>query len=131
QLIYTSHHILLDGWSNSQLLGEVLQHYAGQAVQSLSGRYSDYIGWLQRHDKRVSEAFWRAQFATLDEPTWLSRALKCAATGQTGQGEFKWRLDAAMTERLQGFARQQKVTLTRSCRLPAVAVCSATPVMTA
>ncbi|MFK3721581.1 non-ribosomal peptide synthase/polyketide synthase [Pseudomonas fulva] len=111
QLIYTSHHILLDGWSNSQLLGEVLQHYAGQAVQSLSGRYSDYIGWLQRQDKRVSEAFWRAQFATLDEPTWLSRALKCAATGQTGQGEFKWRLDAVMTERLHGFARQQKVTL--------------------
>jgi len=111
QLIYTSHHILLDGWSNSQLLGEVLQHYAGQAVHSLNGRYSDYIGWLQRQDKRVSEAFWRTQFATLDEPTWLSRALKCAATGQSGQGEFKWRLDAAMTEQLHGFARQQKVTL--------------------
>ncbi|SNB79984.1 non-ribosomal peptide synthetase [Pseudomonas sp. LAIL14HWK12:I4] len=111
QLIYTSHHILLDGWSNSQLLGEVLQHYAGQAVHSLNGRYSDYIGWLQRQDKRVSEAFWRTQFATLDEPTWLSRALKCAGTGQSGQGEFKWRLDAAMTEQLHGFARQQKVTL--------------------
>ncbi|NIX91855.1 non-ribosomal peptide synthase/polyketide synthase [Pseudomonas fulva] len=111
QLIYTSHHILLDGWSNSQLLGEVLQHYAGQALQSLNGRYSDYIGWLQRQDKQASEAFWRAQFATLEEPTWLSRALKCAATGQTGQGEFKWRLDAAMTEQLHGFARQQKVTL--------------------
>ncbi|WP_409274914.1 non-ribosomal peptide synthase/polyketide synthase, partial [Pseudomonas sp. KCJK9111] len=111
QLIYTSHHILLDGWSNSQLLGEVLQHYAGQALQSLNGRYSDYIGWLQRQDKQASEAFWRAQFAPLEEPTWLSRALKCAATGQTGQGEFKWRLDAAMTEQLHGFARQQKVTL--------------------
>ncbi|MFG0679727.1 amino acid adenylation domain-containing protein, partial [Pseudomonas sp. xss_4] len=111
QLIYTSHHILLDGWSNSQLLGEVLQHYAGQALQSLNGRYSDYIGWLQRQDKQASEAFWRAQFATLEEPTWLSRALKCAATGQTGQGELKWRLDAAMTEQLHGFARQQKVTL--------------------
>ncbi|HAL67387.1 MAG TPA: hypothetical protein DCP84_06900, partial [Pseudomonas sp.] len=111
QLIYTSHHILLDGWSNSQLLGEVLQHYAGQALQSLNGRYSAYIGWLQRQNKQASEAFWRAQFATLEEPTWLSRALKCAATGQTGQGEFKWRLDAAMTEQLHGFARQQKVTL--------------------
>ncbi|MGA3828251.1 condensation domain-containing protein, partial [Pseudomonas chlororaphis] len=27
-LIYTDHHILMDGWSNSQLLGEVLQRYA-------------------------------------------------------------------------------------------------------
>ncbi|MDP1045111.1 condensation domain-containing protein, partial [Klebsiella pneumoniae] len=28
-LIYTSHHIMMDGWSNAQLLGEVLQRYAG------------------------------------------------------------------------------------------------------
>lgn len=29
-LIYTHHHILMDGWSNSQLLGEVLQRYSGR-----------------------------------------------------------------------------------------------------
>ncbi|NAT18187.1 non-ribosomal peptide synthase, partial [Pseudomonas syringae pv. actinidifoliorum] len=29
QLIYTSHHILMDGWSSSRLLGEVLQRYSG------------------------------------------------------------------------------------------------------
>ncbi len=28
-LIFTNHHILLDGWSNAQLFGEVLQRYAG------------------------------------------------------------------------------------------------------
>ncbi|MFX6118964.1 condensation domain-containing protein, partial [Acinetobacter baumannii] len=28
--IYTNHHILMDGWSNSQLLGEVLQRYRGE-----------------------------------------------------------------------------------------------------
>ena len=111
QLIYTSHHILLDGWSNSQLLGEVLQQYAGQAVQGLTGRYSDYIGWLQRQDKQASEAFWRTQFANLDEPTWLSRAFRPTAADHTGQGEYKVRLDAAMTSRLNGFARLQKVTL--------------------
>ncbi len=37
-LIYTSHHILMDGWSNSQLLGEVLQHYAaGQRAPAPTG----------------------------------------------------------------------------------------------
>ncbi|MFP3527730.1 condensation domain-containing protein, partial [Pantoea sp. SIMBA_072] len=28
-LVFTSHHILMDGWSNAQLLAEVLQAYAG------------------------------------------------------------------------------------------------------
>lgn len=32
ELIYTYHHILMDGWSNSRLFGEVLQRYAGVAV---------------------------------------------------------------------------------------------------
>ncbi|SDF13077.1 non-ribosomal peptide synthase domain TIGR01720/amino acid adenylation domain-containing protein [Pseudomonas extremaustralis] len=31
-LIFTSHHILMDGWSNAQLLGEVIAHYAGHQV---------------------------------------------------------------------------------------------------
>src|SRR5690606_33784607 len=32
QLIWTYHHILVDGWSTSQLMGEVLAHYAGQTL---------------------------------------------------------------------------------------------------
>ncbi len=39
-LIYTNHHILLDGWSNAQLFGEVLQRYSGAPVAPLAGRVS-------------------------------------------------------------------------------------------
>ncbi|WP_148051347.1 condensation domain-containing protein, partial [Pseudomonas chlororaphis] len=38
-LIYTNHHILMDGWSNSRLLGEVLQRYSGQSAGAAPGRY--------------------------------------------------------------------------------------------
>ncbi|TBV07802.1 condensation domain-containing protein, partial [Stutzerimonas kirkiae] len=61
-LIYTNHHILMDGWSNSQLLGEVLQAYAGVQANPQAGRYRDYIEWLQKQDKGQDEAFWRNQF---------------------------------------------------------------------
>ncbi|MDF5806437.1 condensation domain-containing protein [Pseudomonas aeruginosa] len=51
-LIYTHHHILLDGWSNAQLLSEVLESYAGRSPeQPRDGRYSDYIAWLQRQGR--------------------------------------------------------------------------------
>ncbi|RMP36488.1 hypothetical protein ALQ26_05371, partial [Pseudomonas amygdali pv. lachrymans] len=50
QLIYTSHHILMDGWSSSRLLGEVLQRYSGQTLPRQVSRYRDYIEWLQRQD---------------------------------------------------------------------------------
>ena len=38
RLIFTCHHILMDGWSNSRMFGEVLQDYAGHPVPSAQGR---------------------------------------------------------------------------------------------
>jgi len=112
-LIYTNHHILMDGWSNSQLLGEVLQRYAGQAPEQLTGRYHDYIAWLQRQDVQISEAFWKQQLLTLDEPTRLAQAIARSASApeSTGYAGYQKQLDAEQTRRLSEFARQQKVTV--------------------
>ncbi|WP_284368807.1 hypothetical protein, partial [Pseudomonas putida] len=63
-------------WSNSQLLGEVLQHYAGQVVERQPGRYRDYIEWLQRQDSQRSAEFWQQQLQALAEPTRLVQALR-------------------------------------------------------
>ncbi|MGV2426246.1 UNVERIFIED_CONTAM: condensation domain-containing protein, partial [Pseudomonas aeruginosa] len=46
RLIYTNHHILMDGWSGSLLLGEVLERYSGRQPAPQAGRYRDYIAWL-------------------------------------------------------------------------------------
>ncbi|MBX8487966.1 non-ribosomal peptide synthetase [Pseudomonas cichorii] len=109
-LIYTSHHILMDGWSSSRLLGEVLQRYSGQPMPQQGSRYRDYIEWLQRQDAQASERFWTEQVAELDEPTRLVQALKSVAGGQ-GYGDYFHLIDAAGTQRLSDFAREQRVTL--------------------
>ncbi|WP_198046248.1 non-ribosomal peptide synthetase, partial [Cupriavidus taiwanensis] len=109
-LVWTVHHLLLDGWSTAQLLGEVLRHYAGEALPASGGRFADYIGWLQSRDAAAGEAFWKAQLASLDAPTRLLAALPAPEQGQ-GQGEHHHELDAAETTALAGFARAQKVTL--------------------
>ncbi|MDF2491165.1 MAG: putative peptide synthetase, partial [Pseudomonas sp.] len=108
ELIYTNHHILMDGWSNSQLMGEVLQHYVGQAPAK-TGRYRDYIEWLQRQDAAVNEAFWRERLAILEASTRLAHgSVDDPAEGYASHVRV---LDAARTQRLERFARQQKVTV--------------------
>ncbi|VVM96663.1 non-ribosomal peptide synthase/polyketide synthase [Pseudomonas fluorescens] len=111
-LIYTSHHILMDGWSNSQLLGEVLQRYHGQAPVMGAGRYRDYIEWLAQQDAQVTEHFWKGQLADFEAPTYLADAVPhvADATG-AGQGEYLLTLDSAVTAELNRFARAQKVTV--------------------
>ncbi|AXA24576.1 non-ribosomal peptide synthase/polyketide synthase [Pseudomonas putida] len=111
-LIFTSHHILMDGWSTAQLLGEVLQRYAGQAIAAPSGHYRDYIGWLQRQPAQAREAFWRQQLDGLQAPTWLSRALPAPQPGgQGGYADHHAGLDAQAMTRLGVLARQHKVTV--------------------
>ncbi|RCL26006.1 non-ribosomal peptide synthetase, partial [Pseudomonas sp. AFG_SD02_1510_Pfu_092] len=108
-LIYTNHHILMDGWSTSRLLGEVLQRYAGLLPPTQTTRYRDYIGWLQGQDAALAEAFWKAQLAVLDEPTRLARAVAGSAGG-SGYGNHRVAFDREQTARIEAFARANRVT---------------------
>ncbi|MDD1961411.1 non-ribosomal peptide synthase/polyketide synthase [Pseudomonas sp. 39004] len=111
-LIYTNHHILMDGWSTSRLLGEVLQRYAGLAPQAQATHYRDYIAWLQGQDAAVAESFWKAQLAGLDEPTRLAQAIAgSAGVAGTGYGDHRLAFDAEQTARIEAFARANRVTV--------------------
>ncbi len=106
--IFTSHHILMDGWSNAQLLGEVLAHYAGQAVPAPLGQFRDYLGWLQQQSS--GEGYWKNALVPLQAPTLLAQALR-APVGGVGMADHQVLLDNDFTQALGEFARQQKVTL--------------------
>ncbi|GAB1715821.1 MAG: hypothetical protein NTAFB05_08630 [Nitrobacter sp.] len=114
QLIWTHHHLLMDGWSTARQIEEVFAHYLGEALGPVSGRYRDYIAWLSQQDKAASEAFWKERLVALDEPTLLVDALAGARgrhEGADGHDTITCRLDAAATARLQRFAQQERVTL--------------------
>ncbi|QKZ07661.1 non-ribosomal peptide synthase/polyketide synthase [Pseudomonas eucalypticola] len=111
-LIYTSHHILMDGWSNAQLLAEVLQEYAGLSGTPQPGRYSDYIDWLQRQDPAQSQAFWQQQLQPLEAPTRLALSIRQPVnTPDAGYGDYRQVLDQQQTLALTAFARQHHVTV--------------------
>jgi len=110
-LMYTSHHILMDGWSTSQLFGEVLQRYAGQAPDAVQGRYRDYIQWLGLRDAQASRAFWKQAMAPLREPTRLANAIASAANTGSDYAEHEQVFSESLTSALNAFAREQKVTL--------------------
>ncbi|MFJ4158239.1 amino acid adenylation domain-containing protein, partial [Pseudomonas sp. NPDC089752] len=110
-LIYTHHHILMDGWSSSRLIGEVMQHYAGLTLEAPRVRYRDYITWLQGQDAEASRTFWQQQLAGLDEPTRLANSLPRPVAGAHGQAEHRRLIERPTTQALADFARLQKVTL--------------------
>ncbi|TBV12558.1 non-ribosomal peptide synthetase, partial [Phytopseudomonas dryadis] len=112
RMLWTSHHILMDGWSSSRLFGEVLQHYKEGQVANPPARYREFIAWLQRQPQGELEQFWRQRLATLAEPTSLSLAMyprhESAAAGHAALYS-NWTPE--QTERLQRFCRDCRVTL--------------------
>ena len=76
-LIWSQHHILMDGWSTPIILGDAFKAYENlrleQEVQLTSRPpYRDYIAWLQKQDLNKAEIFWKSYFTSLEEPTRLS-----------------------------------------------------------
>ena len=65
RLIWSCHHLLLDGWSVPLVLDEVDRFYAAfrdgaESRRSRTrARTGDYIAWLRRQDLAAAEAFWR------------------------------------------------------------------------
>ena len=71
QLIWTHHHLLMDGWSTGREIEEVFAHYLGEPTRPLTSRYRDYIAWLARQDDPAAERFWKEKLQVLDAPTYL------------------------------------------------------------
>ena len=118
QFIWTSHHILADGWCVPLIFKEVFALYeAFSKGQDLflepSHPYRNYIAWLKQQDLSQAEAFWRNKLQGFKSPTPLGIEAEPVnfSTEEERYGEQKTRLTASATAALQFLVRQHRLTL--------------------
>ncbi len=70
-LIWSAHHLLLDGWSVSLVMEEVLALYAHSPVPAPAD-FAAYVTWVDEADHRAARDHWAATLAGLDDPTLLA-----------------------------------------------------------
>ncbi|WP_439862469.1 non-ribosomal peptide synthase/polyketide synthase [Pseudomonas antarctica] len=110
-LIWTSHHILMDGWSNSRLLGEVFALYNGQAAPAKRGHYRDYIRWLQEQSQEVLEQFWKTKLQDLSGTSSLANSISPKPSMELeGHAALYLQWDEAQTGHLRERAQRLRVT---------------------
>jgi amino acid adenylation domain-containing protein/non-ribosomal peptide synthase protein (TIGR01720 family) len=71
ELIWSAHHLLLDGWSVSLVMAEVAALYRearGGAPSALppAPAFTSYLDWLEKADGAADEAYWRRALAGLE-----------------------------------------------------------------
>lgn len=118
QFVWTHPHLLLDGWSVSLLLSEILTAYdacckGNDIVLEQHRPFKDYITWLAQQDLSQAESFWRKTLQGFTVPTRLE--LGSSYIREPFQedlyGTQQIQLSARETSALQSFARLWRVTL--------------------
>ncbi|MFL6129405.1 MAG: condensation domain-containing protein, partial [Mycobacteriales bacterium] len=110
RLLWTSHHILLDGWSWPVLLRELVTlHDSGADSPALPPvtPYRDYLAWLARQDRTAAEQAW-ADALRDAEPTLL---VPGAAPARGEPASVTAELPAEPGRRLRDRARRHGLTL--------------------
>jgi len=116
RLVWTRHHLLLDGWSTARLFAEVLRDYASERRALTFGnasrlRYRDFIAWLDARDHEADKAFWLQRLAQFDEPTLVAPAAVVSSESVAPHDTWRAQLDTLATSKLTALARTLKLTV--------------------
>ncbi|MFD7712520.1 amino acid adenylation domain-containing protein, partial [Streptomyces sp. NPDC059786] len=73
-LLWTSHHLILDGWSLAQVLTEVCEEYAALTAGTeyrppVRRPFADYVRWLAEQDTGAARAHWQRVLDGFATPT--------------------------------------------------------------
>ncbi|MER5267683.1 amino acid adenylation domain-containing protein [Actinosynnema sp. NPDC002837] len=102
QVLWTFHHVLLDGWSVFHVLSDVLGEPAERRP------FRDYVAWTAAQDEDAAREHWRRVLAGFDSPTPLP-ADRPAEHGTSSQ-RFRVELSDGESASLYEFARRHRVT---------------------
>jgi amino acid adenylation domain-containing protein/non-ribosomal peptide synthase protein (TIGR01720 family) len=117
RVIWTFHHLVLDGWSLPVLLEELLAYYTtltkGETpVISPVDRYEDYIRFTEGQDKAAQEAYWRRYLSGLEGgsllpfiPSTADRNKEVVAFRAT-----EWVLDKEKSSRVSAYVQRHHLT---------------------
>ena len=114
QMLWSCHHILLDGWSAALIIKDVFKFYDVLCKkQTFSPEplpsYSNYLNWVQKQDPEQARLFWVQKFKGFKKPVLLAN--KWAKTGKTNEfSTHSFSISADGTAGLQSLARKHQVT---------------------
>ena len=116
QLVWTQHHLIIDGWSAGLVLKEVFQLYQvfnkGTDLPIYNSRpYVDYISWLGQQDLSAAKTFWETKLQGFTTPNILQVKQSSSNSTKPNWSEQEIYLPATITNQLKALAKNHQFTL--------------------
>jgi amino acid adenylation domain-containing protein/non-ribosomal peptide synthase protein (TIGR01720 family) len=113
-LVFTNHHLILDGWSTPVLISEMLELYSnGLAADALPRvrPYTDYLTWLVAQDRSSALEVWKDYLQGVEGPTIVASPLREQPESKGLPATWQRDLPAELTSALNSMARSHNLTL--------------------
>lgn len=119
-VIWSNHHIIMDGWCGGIVFGELFHFYKAQLHNEAAALpevrpFHTYLKWYERQDKREASAYWSAMLDGFEKPTPLPfrdrRDLKQEQEQAYSLTVRDVPLSANLTDRLRELALHHQATL--------------------
>ena len=124
KIIFTMHHIIVDGWSNKKLI-DVLYDYCYQLNKgksyirleneinyeiSLSNDYGEYIKWLVKQNKEKAEKYWEEELEGYDNDADI-KPMNTPKSTKEQMREISGEVSVEITEKLKAAAEKCESTI--------------------
>jgi amino acid adenylation domain-containing protein/non-ribosomal peptide synthase protein (TIGR01720 family) len=118
-LVWTFHHLLVDGWSTARLLAEVSADYDAlcrgeEPAIAVPRPFGDYLAWLRTQNRTAAEPYWRERLRGWEEissPAGQAPPAGPVPGGRPEYDEVRLRLPPRETRALAALAEASRVTL--------------------
>ena len=111
QMVWSFHHILIDGRAFEVILNEVFASYGGEVARPVADRsYREYIDWVGRQAPEAAVAFWRAKLAGFTAPTPIPTDHP-PTPDRERSGEKGTTLSAELSRRLRELAARDRLSV--------------------
>ncbi len=107
--VWTTHHLIADGWSMRVMLSELFADLRGDGRAQEAFRFRDFVALQASRDEVADEAYWRPLLTGFASPHRLD--VPGLGSSGTGHDSHSVSLDAATSAAVREFAREQRVTL--------------------
>ncbi len=117
KMVFTSHHIIIDGWSLSILIEEFIENYQnlekGNSIpERKEEHYEDYIKYISNQDVFEEEKFWKTYLNDVENSCLLPFSKTTSSNKKIGENaETKLLLNSTLTEELKTFAQKHRLTV--------------------
>ncbi|HET9395112.1 MAG TPA: condensation domain-containing protein, partial [Nitrospiraceae bacterium] len=116
-LVWTHHHIVLDGWCLPIILSDLFACYVfsnggPDPAEPPSQAYRHYVEWILSQDQTAAEQYWRKALAGITSitPLPVDRSLDDVQP-DSSYGMHRLTISAARTSALQAYASKERITV--------------------